>query len=56
MEEIRTKIASYYDPLQLLDLLSIDMEELVDALWPWIQADLPTVLKDMEIEAGEIDD
>ena len=32
IEEIKAQIAALYDPVQLLDMLDMDMEELVDVL------------------------
>lgn len=52
MDELKAIIASQYDPLQLIDLLGLDMDELVERLWNDIEQNISL----FEEERGEIYD
>lgn len=52
MEELKDIIASRYDPLQLMDVLGIEMEDLVELLWDKIDENQSL----FEEELGEIYD
>lgn len=48
MEEILARIAALYDPIELLDILDMDMQELVFALEEQITSNLHK-FKDLDI-------
>lgn len=46
-DEIKALIGAYYDPLQLIDQLDLDMDELVEALWPVIKNKIELFAEDI---------
>lgn len=55
MEELKAIIAARYDPVQLLDLLGLDMDELVERLWDDINENIELFTEELS-EVYEDDD